>query len=270
MGETTGIGEEQLSFLSEMLDEPSGEKSESFDTEENQEGSAETQESNEKTEAQIDEPGDKTLPEQGVAESEESGQISESEQTIQSLREQIIALTSMVGTDPKVQQVQETVQTEEAKVQGQAKELAETYLTEDELDRLIDEPGLINVAIKRSQDALIGSVGTIINQEIQRQLMVTRAVSDFYQENNDLLPYAKYVQFVMAEIETKQPDKTYGEIFKTTAEECRKRLGLMPKAGRPSQNNQTQKPAFAGSKRGNSRPAGKQDIFDEAARDMLS
>jgi hypothetical protein len=65
-------------------------------------------------------------------------------------------------------------------------------------------------------------------------------------------------------------DKTYGEIFQKTADDCRKRLGLQPSAV-TRQSNSNQRPAFAGTRKGTStRPAtGANQMFDPNAADLL-
>jgi hypothetical protein len=114
-------------------------------------------------------------------------------------------------------------------------------------------------------------MGSIIQAEVNKQIMISRAVSDFYTENQDLLPYSKFVQFVMKDVESKNPTKTYNEIFADTASECRKRLGMAttPVRQREQPANNGQKPAFAGSKRGTTRPAAQQDFFDNNAKDVM-
>jgi len=257
------MDEQQMDFLKEMLDEPG---TPSDDPE-----FKEVSEENETPAKEVEEPpGTVNEPESADETVKEADQGDETQQTIEALRAQILALSEQVGVDPKVQTVQESVETEDKKEQKKVQAIVENYLTEDELDQLIDNPQLINVAIKRSQDAVIGSIGSIIQAEVNKQIMVNRAVTDFYQTNQDLLPYSKFVQFVMAEVEGKNRDKTYGEIFEQTASECRKRLGLAKTPVQSRQTNSTQqKPAFAGSKRGNSRPAGQQEMFDKNAQDLL-
>lgn len=266
-GGSSSTGDDQMGFMNDLLD-----GAEAIDPD------FTGFEEKETSEAKPEEPEEKEViePDLAIEESQEADdQVEETESAsiIESLRAQILALSEQVGVDPKVQKVQETVETEAAKEQKtmqEAKEVLETFLTEDELDRILDEPQLINKAIKRSQDAVLGSMGAIIQAEVNKQLMVNKAVTEFYTVNEDLLPYAKYVQFVMGEVEARNRDKSYAEIFQTTADECRKRLGLSTKVQTTRETNKAsgQKPAFAGSKRGNARPT-KPEFFDPAAADML-
>jgi hypothetical protein len=189
------------------------------------------------------------------------------------LRAQIIALTELVNADPLVQSVK-------ADVSGKTTDAPVTdadglikYLSDEEVDRLIDEPQLINVALQRAASSMQQSVASLVQAEVNKQIMVTRAVTDFYSANQDLQPYAKFVQFVLADVEKANPTKTYAEIFEETAKESRKRLGLATTAPvvRQSNNGADQlKPAFAGSKRNSGRPAPKGEFFDKNAEELFN
>ena len=170
------------------------------------------------------------------------------------------------------------VVTQEAFVPG-------TYLTDDELDRVIDDPRLIVEAIKRAQADVMkqmasqfGGYQSTINQQVQQavqqQIMVTKAITDFYDANQDLRKYAQFTQYVLAEVEQKSmgSNKTYADIFEETATETRKRLGLPNPSVQTIERGRVveQKPAFAGSKKGgNARPAETKEIFDKNAADIL-
>lgn len=188
------------------------------------------------------------------------------------LREQIVKLTEQLQRDPLQQTIETDVKTEGTKVEEKKQEVLKAFLTEDEIDRIIDEPQLLNTAFNRAISVMQQNMQGAIQAEVNRQVMVSRAVSDFYTGNQDLAPYGKFVQFVMAEIEQQNPTKTYAEIFDLTASESRKRLGLgsvKTVERQQSQPNQ-QKPAFAGSKKSTARPASKQEFFDPNAADMMN
>lgn len=190
------------------------------------------------------------------------------------LREQIVKLTEQLQRDPYQQTVQSTVTTETEK-DGKATEQAiQAFLTEEEIDRIIDEPQLLNIGFNRVIAALQQNIQHAIQSEVNRQVMVSRAVTDFYTANNDLAPYGKFVQYVMAEMESLHPQKTYEDIFKLTASESRKRLGLtqVEQGTRTQSGSQSgkQKPAFAGTKQGTQRPAGQKEFFDPNAADLMN
>ncbi len=279
-GSAGGLGDEQIALLNDLIDLPdSGDDLEV--------GSGDPGPIEENPELVRD----SDPPEQVADPVDNSGvdpepEVDETELTISTLRDQVLQLTAALQKDPMRQVVQQTVQqdasgqvqagqqpAQQAQPIQQQAQTIQDFLTSDELDRLIDEPQLINVAFQRSQQQMLGSLGSIVQQEVNKQILISRAVTDFYQSNQDLLPYSQFVQFVMAEVEKTNQDKPYSEIFQTTADECRKRLRLTSPATvkqpvRQSSSG-TQKPAFAGSKRGNARPAGQQSIFDENARDMF-
>lgn len=198
---------------------------------------------------------------------------------IESLRAQVVELMDQINKDPLHQTVKADVtdqnqkQNQDQQSQQEAQDILAAFLSAEELDQVIDKPELLNTAFQRSQKALMATIPQIIQAEVNRQIVVQKAISDFYTANSDLLPYAKFVQYTMAEVEDKNRDKTYAEIFETTANECRKRLGLSAPAQQQRQNRQPnngqKRPAFAGSKQNTGRPAGQKEIFDENARDML-
>jgi len=206
----------------------------------------------------------------------------------ETLRAQILELTQRLG-GAEVQQIYPAAQGEqapEAQAQAQTQQVAQkqqvtatqAYLTDEELDQVIDNPTLIVTAIQRAQQDVVGQIAAnlpqVISQIVNQQVMVQQAVSEFYEANQDLRQYGSFVKFVMSEMETKHKDKTFNEIFQLTADESRKRLGLKNPAAQVadrSQSSQKQKPAFAGSRRtGTSRPAGKEEFFDPAVADMLN
>lgn len=188
------------------------------------------------------------------------------------LREQILKLTEQLQKDPTQQVVQQDVKSPSDQEPKKEVKL-ENFLTAEELDKVIDEPEILNTAFGRAISVIEQNIQGVIQAEVNRQILVSRAVSDFYTSNQDLAPYSKFVQFVMHEVEQQNPDKTYADIFQLTANETRKRLGLA--AGQqPAQRQKSQpgaqRPAFAGTKKGTARPAGKQEFFDPNAADLFN
>ncbi len=160
-----------------------------------------------------------------------------------------------------------------------------TYLTDEELDRVIDDPKLIVMAIQRAQQDVMKQVHSFnsnqqasiqmqVQQAVQQQILVTKAITDFYDANQDLRKYAQFTQYVLAEVEQKSlgSNKTYADIFEETANETRKRLGLANPAVQTIERGRVveQKPAFAGSKKGgNARPQEQKEMFSKDAADMM-
>lgn len=196
---------------------------------------------------------------------------------IKGLQEEVMRLMELVKIDPLQQAVQENVapqgssaQTQEPAQQVVDNQTLQQYLTPEELDRVLDEPGLINTAISRALINLPQTMGAIIQNEVQKQLTITKAITDFYTVNDDLLPHSKYVQFIMAEQERLHKDVTYAEIFDLTAKECRKRLGLKSPNSMVDNkpNNGQQRPAFARGRQSGGKVT-QEKYFDQNAADMF-
>lgn len=255
--------EEQIGFLDELLGGPTSD--------------VPTEPAEIEQEVQVNEEEQKeTLEVQQPSESvPQQEQPANEEDYVSVLREQIVKLTEQLGADPLRQSVQEKVpeRSEQSSSDAPKAQTLQNFLTPEELDRVIDEPDVLNKAFERAISVMQQNMQGVIQAEVNRQVMVSRAVTDFYTANQDLAPYGKFVQFVMAEIEQTNSDKTYAEIFDMTAKESRRRLGLGQSSTVPDrQKSQVsqQRPAFAGSKRGTQRPAGKQDFFDPNAADMMN
>lgn len=257
------MDEEQLDLLGELLDGFPSEPAE--DAPEVEEPKAD--------DINIEEPAD--VPEPEVEKEDKDA----AEDTTAILREQILKLTEQLNKDPMMQQVAEEPQKvveETQETKQKQKQTLEAFLTEDEVDRIIDEPQLLNVAFSRAISVMQQNMQSVIQSEVSKQVMVSKAVSDFYVRNQDLAPYNKFVQFVMSEIERENPDKTYADIFEMTANDVRKRLGLpgqvqgqFVQTDRGQSPAAKQKPAFAGSKRNSPRPSGKIEWFDPNAADLF-
>lgn len=151
----------------------------------------------------------------------------------------------------------------------------ESYLTQEELDAVIDKPELINKAVHtgiiRAVEGMVQIIPAVVQESVRYQQTVQRVVSEFYEKNSDLKPYADYVAQLLKQAEVTMKDKTYKEIFDTVAEESRKRLGLKAVSVTRDATKTDEKPAFAGSRSSSGkRPAsGKDAIFDKNAADLL-
>ena len=151
----------------------------------------------------------------------------------------------------------------------------ESYLTQEELDAVIDKPELINKAVHtgilRAVEGMVQIIPAVVQESVRYQQTVQRVVSEFYDKNSDLKPYSDFVGQMMKQKEIEMKDKTYGEIFNVVAEESRKRLGLKASPASRGVTPTDSKPAFAGSKSSSGkRPAaGSAGIFDPNAADML-
>lgn len=144
-----------------------------------------------------------------------------------------------------------------APLEALAQILSGQLLSADELDKVIDQPELLNAAYQRANKSLVENLASVlpqvINVAVEQEIKRNKLVTIFYESNSDLLPHADYVRLVMQEAEKKDPNRTYREIFNETATECRKRLGLKEQptlvGGQPTATVPKElPPAFAGSR----------------------
>lgn len=184
------------------------------------------------------------------------------EQTIERMRQTILELTS--GTKLETTSVKNEATKEESKVDVKDTQVwpeqqfdLSQLITDEELDQMIDKPEVVREALNRVRLATLNEAGRIlpdiIRQEVNMQVTVGRLVTDFYDSNRDLIPYADYVSHVMRGEEQKNPNKSYREIFETVAQESRKKLGLK-KITESNPSSTDESPAFAGKKRNAGRP----------------
>jgi len=214
--------------------------------------------------------------------------VDERDALIEQMRAQIAELSRGQSGEvwPQQPTPAETVPTEGGKPQVQPQQQQQAtldqlltevnYLTEEELDQVIDNPQLINKAISKARmemaQTITNALPGVVSQMVEQQMLVMRAVQAFYDQNDDLRPYGDFVKFKMSAIERSNPNMTYQEIFNKTAEECRKGLGLKnPDAKERDKPSGTTKPAFtAGKKTSVQRPAErKNEIFDPNAADLM-
>lgn len=137
-------------------------------------------------------------------------------------------------------------------------------LTAEELDELIDKPELIVKAINDARINALTQVETVlpylIESTVNRQILINKTVTDFYDTNRDLIPYSEFFQAELAKVEMGNRDKTYREIFDLAAKETRTKLRLKepeqvtgttsvpPAQTRGVSPTTTQTPAFASSR----------------------
>jgi len=217
--------------------------------------------------------------------------VDEKDSVIEQLRAELSRLSGLVARDGKAQvfpppKVEE--KPEEKKEEAKAtKALPDIFkglmdkkevLTKEQLDKVIDNPELINEAIYQNKvelmEALMEALPLMINTTVNREIMVSKAVTSFYSQNEDLKPHNQYVQMVLKEMEQTHKDKPYNELFDLTAKESRKRLGLKEPVAMATtaQTTTGTKPAFAGSKGGTATPIskdGKAGFFDNAAEELM-
>lgn len=163
------------------------------------------------------------------------------------------------------------------------------FLSQEQMDEVVDHPEHINSAIAKNREDIVETMASVleditsnipllVNVMVNREIVMNKAVTSFYEANEDLAPYGKVVQYVFEELEGTHPkDRPFEELFQKVAVESRKRLGLKEPlrsedGGQPiSTNANSKKPAFAGSKQTATPLAktGEKKMFDENAVDLF-
>ena len=138
--------------------------------------------------------------------------------------------------------------------EGMAKD--ELFLSQEEIDELVDKPGHIQVALNKARrktaEEILRVVPAIVDRMVNQYGATQKAVTDFYDLNKDLNPYRNYVSVTFKKILMQNKEKNLGseELLKQTAENVRKDLRLAVPGATPKarESGKPQKPAFAGSK----------------------
>ena len=132
----------------------------------------------------------------------------------------------------------------------------QNYLGDVSIDDLLEDPAKFNAVLnnvaQQSQNAgaqqavqqVLRSVPELVMGYITRHSAMNRMVDDFYKENPDLDNVKQTVAAVANDVHAKNPQLGVEDVFKQSAEQTRKLLGIKQtaqKAKRPAR----QKPAFA-------------------------
>lgn len=146
------------------------------------------------------------------------------------------------------------------------------FLTPDEVDNVIDNPKLVNVAVNRAMNRMLTHVADVFGPVIddlstkiesmpqqmsdtaQAQVNMGNLVGQFYQANEDLRPVADFVNYTIAqEAQTALVNKekiTLEQIFERGRDKARTTLRMPAPVGKKADEN---KPALPGAR--TSRPA---------------
>ena len=100
------------------------------------------------------------------------------------------------------------------------------------------------VAQKKVYERVLLSIPDLVLGHINRQSVVTKMVSDFYEVNEDLIPVKKTVGAIANTVHAEHPDWQLEEVFKESAVRTRDVLGLRKKVGKKEIPN-LESPAFA-------------------------
>jgi len=128
------------------------------------------------------------------------------------------------------------------------------FLENTTIDDILEDPTqfnsvLNNVVNRSSQTAtqaavqqVMRSVPELVMGYITRHTAMNKMVDDFYREHPDLADVKQTVAAVANDIHAKSPDLEVDEVFKQSAEQTRKLLGLKKEA---LKTTKPKKPAFA-------------------------
>jgi len=172
---------------------------------------------------------------------------------LRELREKVEALEGKQSTDPPPTQSPST----EAPLSD------EDFIGDMDLDDLSRDPSQLNTVlnkiykraveharteIRTGDEAVMRSMPDIIKHNISLETELKKAKDDFYEKNEDLLPFNKVVAAVFEELAAEQPGKSFTEILPDVAKETRKRLDLSKRSTQPG--NDDDPPPLQKSKRG--------------------
>lgn len=174
-------------------------------------------------------------PTEEVVEGEAEGQPAPDQKdlAIQALREQIAKLSAMLyGAVPQSQQREvEEEPVEEAPKRPKVAELTKFIESEEDMSEALSDPVklnnlLTNVYAKAFQD-ILKVVPSVIRKQVDVTVRNENKFNKFLSDNPDISSFADYVRMVGSELyEGHKKDWDEGKIFKETAKEVRKRLGL--------------------------------------------
>lgn len=110
--------------------------------------------------------------------------------------------------------------------------------TEEDLENLVSDPKAFNTMLNNiykkgvekahtlAVENILRSAPDIIKTQIVQQMTLTRAVTKFYDDNKDLVPYKKTVASIANQLAAKYPDAPLPKILAATEQLARKRLQL--------------------------------------------
>jgi hypothetical protein len=143
---------------------------------------------------------------------------------------------------------------------AEIKPLEFSELTEDEFNAAITTREGLNKALRKVYELGVAhsieqsmlKVAPIVQSQVQQYVAINNMVSDFYKNNEDLIPYRNFVGFISNQLASAHPDWGYAKLFEESEKEVRKQLGSALQKNAQEQGasaNKAKKPAFA-------RPAG--------------
>lgn len=111
--------------------------------------------------------------------------------------------------------------------------------------------GLVQAAREQTREAMLRDLPNVATNVARHQLVLMKAVEQFYVENQDLAPFQHIVGAVGNEISMKEPNLSIMETLEKTGAEVRRRLGLRKQAIKTETDR---KPAFPRTGSGSRKP----------------
>jgi hypothetical protein len=198
---------------------------------------------------------------------------------IESLSGQVIGGIPAPSMD-QPQQAKSTSVEQVPQAQAQTQAAAMNYLENTSIDDLLENPekfnAVLNNVAQQSQAAasqqavqqVLRSVPELVMGYITRHSAMNRMVDDFYKENPDLDSVKQTVAAVANDIHAKNPGLGVEDVFKQSAEQTRKLIGIKQTAA-ANVKRRPKKPAFA--KAGGARKvAPKVSVLQTELNDLLN
>jgi len=113
--------------------------------------------------------------------------------------------------------------------------------------------GLVSSTRTQTREEVLRDLPNVATQVARHQMVLMKAVEQFYLDNQDLAPFQHIVGAVGQEISMKEPNLTINEALEKTGVEVRRRLGLRKQALKVEADR---KPAFPKGGTGSRKPGG--------------
>lgn len=104
--------------------------------------------------------------------------------------------------------------------------------------------------VKNGSEDILKSIPDIVKNNITLVSNLKRASEEFYNENEDLVPFKRVVATVFEEIAAENPDRSYLDNLKKVGIEVRERLGLKKQALNNEKRNSRNSPKLPRNKKG--------------------
>jgi hypothetical protein len=152
----------------------------------------------------------------------------------------------------------------------------------EQLEEIVTDPvkfnGLLNNIYRKAVEkghnmaveSALRSMPDVVKSQVVQQANLNRAVTQFYEENDDLVPYKQTVAAIATRVASENPQLPLAKVFEVTSTLARKKLMLAAKA-KGDGGDKGGKPRFPKKPAGNR--GGKQEDLSGQAKeidDMLS